>query len=380
MKEKPNHTLRIAFVSANAWTMYNFRKEVLESFLNNGYEVVIIAEEDDCASLLTGMGCLFVSVKVNNRSLSPAGDIRFFLQLKNIYKKYRPDFIFHYVIKPNIYGTLAARLLHIPSIAVITGLGHAFNKHNMLTAFIKALYRFSLRFAYRVWCLNVDDARFFSDNKIVPHDKITILPGEGVNTGHFKKSHDLIPGKEYFTFLMSSRLLKTKGIIEYANATLILKEKNLHFQSYLLGSVEKHPDAIPGEQINAWNQQNGLQYLGFTGDVRPYLASADCFIYPSYYNEGVPRSLMEACSMELPVITTDNTGCRELIEDGENGYLCEKQDPENLAVQMERMINTSVESRKRMGLKGRQIVQEKHPVEKVISFYVGVLNDYFENK
>ena len=378
MKDQSEVKLKIAFVSPNAWTMYNFRKEVLQSILQGGYEVIIIAEEDKYASLLISMGCTFVPIMINNRSLSPADDIRLFFNLKNIYKKYRPDFLFHYVIKPGIYGTLAARLLKIPSVAIITGLGHAFNKNSFLSALVKGMYRFTLRHAHQVWCLNKDDAAFFVSNSIVPLKKITILPGEGVNTSYFNTGKSVALKTEIFTFMMSARLLKSKGIIEYADATLMLRQKNLPFQSFLLGAIEDHPDAISKKDIAAWQNKSGIQYLGFTDDVRPYLSKADCFVYPSYYNEGVPRSLMEACSMELPVITTNNTGCRELIQNGLNGYLCEKQDAFSLAIKMEAMMTLGDDQRKMMGQKGREMVEERYAINNVILFYKNILNKFFD--
>ena len=180
-----------------------------------------------------------------------------------------------------------------------------------------------------------------------------------------------------FTFLMCARLLKSKGIIEYADAVLLLRQKNLHFRCLLLGAEEKHPDAISFAQIFTWQQERGLFYLGFTDDVRPHLVKADCFVYPSYYNEGIPRSLMEACSMELPVITTDNTGCRNLIQDGINGFLCNKRDPVSLADKMENMMKFDTHHRAQMGRKGMEIVKANYSIEKVVIFYTRILESFF---
>ena len=359
----------IAFVSYNTWTMYNFRLEVLKNFLDEGFGVLLIAEEDKWAPLLQQMGCSFVAVKIRNRSLNPLHDLQLFFALKEIYKNHRPDFIFHYVAKPNIYGTAAAGQLRIPSIAVITGLGHAFNKHNLLRTVIKSMYRYALRSAREVWCLNKEDAEYFVHHKLVPVQKLKVLSGEGVNTQHFSAAG--FPKKEpgLFTFLLSARLLKSKGILEYADAALVLKRKNYSVHCYLLGAVEEHPDAIGAEQINKWEEERGIRYLGFTRDVRPYLLQADCFVYPSYYNEGVPRSLLEACSMELPVITTDNTGCKELVEAGASGLLCKKRDRFELASRMEEMLLMEEGKRKAMGKRGREIVQSRYAVEFVIKSY-----------
>ena len=359
----------IAFVSYNTWTMYNFRLEVLKNFLDKGFRVLVIAEEDKWAPLLMQMGCGFVAVNIRNRSLNPLHDLQLFFNLKQIYQKHRPDFIFHYVAKPNIYGTAAAGRLGIPSIAVITGLGHAFNKHNLLQGVIKRMYRYALRSAFEVWCLNKEDAEYFVHHKLVPVQKLKVLSGEGVNTQHFDPAAYPKKGPELFTFLLSARLLKSKGILEYADAALILKRKNYSLHCYLLGAVEEHPDAIGTEQINKWEEERGIRYLGFTQDVRPFLSEADCFVYPSYYNEGVPRSLLEACSMELPIITTDNTGCKELVEAGTSGLLCKKRDRFELAARMEEMLLMEEERRQAMGKRGREIIQSKYAIEFVIRSY-----------
>lgn len=380
MKEQTATKKRIAFVSPNAWTMYNFRKELLQSILQAGFEVVIIAERDKFVTPLELMGCLFVPITINNRSLRITDDILLYLRLLKIYKNYRPHFIFHYVVKPNIYGTLAARSLKIPSVAIVTGLGHAFNKNNLLKTIIKILFHFSLRHAYEVWCLNTEDATYLINHKMADARKVKILPGEGVNTNLFKKTALAANEKEPFHFLMSARLLKSKGVIEYAEATMLLRQKYGHVRCLLLGAIEDHPDAISQELILQWQNGNGLQYIGFTNNIKANLEQADCFIYPSYYNEGVPRSLLEACSMKLPIITTDNTGCRNLIIDGINGLLCNKQDPADLASKMEAMLQIPIGRRNIMGAEGRRIVEENFSVDKVIPFYTDLLENFFKNR
>lgn len=378
MKEQTSGKIRIAFVSPNAWTMYNFRRELLQSLLEKGFEVIIIAEKDKYSALIVAMGCLFIPVTIRNRSLSPTDDISLFLSLKKTYKKYKPDFIFHYVVKPNIYGTLAAKMLGIPSIAIITGLGHAFNKNNLLRLLIKKLYQLTLRYAYEVWCLNADDAAYFVDHTIVHPQKVRILPGEGINIEYFK--NESIGDHQPFTFLMSARLLKSKGIIEFADASLLLQKMKFNFRSILLGANENHPDAISPAQVFKWQKEHVLIYEGFTDDVRQYLARADCFVYPSYYNEGIPRSLLEACSMQLPVITTDNTGCRDLIIDGFNGFLCNKRDPGNLAVKMEAMLKLDAIQRATMGKNGRNIVEAKYSMSRIVTVYLTTIMDYFNDR
>jgi glycosyltransferase involved in cell wall biosynthesis len=341
----------IAFVSNSAWSVFNFRLDVIRWLLKNDVKVLVFAPADDYAGKLTAQGCRFIPIDFNNRDENPLKDYLFYRQLRKLYRRYKPDFIFHYVAKPNIYGSLAAHAESIRSVAVITGLGYPFAKRNFLFRIMRILYRKALRHASEVWFLNNEDAKVFITEKIVSIDKMKVLPGEGVNTKHFAPSPHH-PDSEPFGFLMSTRLLKSKGIGLYADAARILKKKNYRVTFSLIGFFENHhPDSISAESLQKWQDEGLINYLGFADDVRPYLQKADCIVFPSFYNEGVPRCLMEAASMEIPAITSFNRGCKEVVLNNSNGYICNPNDPFDLADKMEKMINTSPEERLRMGKK-----------------------------
>jgi glycosyltransferase involved in cell wall biosynthesis len=207
-----------------------------------------------------------------------------------------------------------------------------------------------------------------------------VLPGEGVNTNHFAPVETKVAKAGPFEFLMSTRLLKSKGIGLYADAARILKKKNYNVKFSLIGFFEKnHPDSISSADLERWEQQGLINYLGFADDVRPYLRKADCMVFPSFYNEGVPRCLMEAASMELPAITSLNRGCKEVVLNNSNGYICNLNDPFDLADKMEKMINLSVEERIKMGKNGRQLVLKKFDICKIIQEYSNTLISAFEN-
>lgn len=370
----------IAFVSSNAWSVYNFRLDVIRWLIENGSKVLVISPEDDYAEKLSAEGCNFVPINFNNKGENPLSDLSLYLHLRKLYHQLHPDIIFHYVAKPNIYGSLAASSVNIPSIAVVTGLGYPFAKRNLLFCIIRSLYKHALKKATEVWFLNNVDAKVFVTEKLVNIAKIKVLPGEGVNTAHFAPRHQPKKNDEPFEFLMCTRLLKSKGIGLYANAARILLKKNYRLRFNLIGFIEKnHPDSITADELNKWQQENLVSYLGFADDVRPHLSTADCLVFPSYYNEGVPRCLMEAGSMELPSITSRTRGCREVVQDGVNGYLCNPNDPFDLADKMERMINLPAEERKVMGIKGRELVIEKFDVRKIIQEYANTLISSFEN-
>jgi glycosyltransferase involved in cell wall biosynthesis len=192
-----------------------------------------------------------------------------------------------------------------------------------------------------------------------------------VNTEQFSPAYEtplMKNGK--FVFLMSGRLLRSKGIALYADAARILKKKNIDARFELLGFFEKHhPDSLTIEEIREWEKEGLIHFNGFANDVRPYLKNADCFVFPSFYNEGVPRGLMEAASMELPIVTSFNRGCKEVVLNNSTGYLCNPNDPFDLADKMEKMMNLTIEERTRMGKNGRSLVIKKFNVNRVIEEY-----------
>jgi glycosyltransferase involved in cell wall biosynthesis len=350
--------------------------DVIRCLLEQGYDVLIMAPDDDYSIQLREAGCQFLPLDFNNKTANPFSDWIFYRQLKKLYQQYRPDFIFHYVAKPNIYGSLAAHAVQIPSVAVITGLGYPFAKRNWLYYTLRFLYKKALRHTNEVWFLNNEDAKIFITEKIVNIEKAKVLPGEGVNTEYFSPSIQAEKKKDdVFTFIMSTRLLRSKGIGIYADAARILKKKNYIVRFELIGFFESHhPDSISTEDLHRWEQEGLIHYRGFADDVRPYLGHADCFVFPSFYNEGVPRCLMEAASMELPIITAFNRGCKEVVLNNSTGYICKSQDPFDLADKMEKMINLPAEDRARMGKNGRSLVIKKFGIEKVIDEYIGTLN------
>lgn len=376
----------IAFVSNSAWSVFNFRIDVIRHLLRLGYKIVVLAPEDGYSQRLTATGCSFVPIHFNNKGENPLVDYLFYISLRKLYRRLRPDFIFHYVAKPNIYGSMAAAAENIPCAAVITGLGYPFAKRNLLFRIIKFLYKSALRNTDEVWFLNNEDAKVFITEKIVGIDKMKVLPGEGVNTVHFfapsvDQTRVAGPiGIKPFRFLMSTRLLKSKGVSLYADAARILRKKNYHVDFKLIGFFEDgHPDSIQKEDLIRWESEGLISYNGFADDVRPFLTEADCFVFPSFYNEGVPRCLMEAASMELPIITSLNRGCKEVVLNNSNGFICNPNDAFDLADKMEKMINLSAEDRCRMGKNGRQLVLKKFDMSKIIQEYLNTLISAFEN-
>ncbi len=345
--------------------------DIIRHFTGKGHEVLVLAAADEYAEQLQQPGCRFIAVDFNNRTENPYSDYKLYSRLKALYREHQPDIIFHYVIKPNIYGSLAAAACQIPSVAIVTGLGYAFAKQNWLYFLIKRLYSYALKKTREVWFLNNEDAKFFTEHRMVNMEKIRVLHGEGVNTSWFSPATPAAAEKNtVFSFLMSTRLLKSKGVSIYADAARILRKKNYRINFDLIGFYEQHhPDSIQQEEMQKWQREGLIQYRGFADDVRIFLSKADCFVFPSSYNEGVPRCLMEAASMELPVITSRNRGCKEVVTDNVTGYLCNMNNPFDLADKMEKMINLHSEERAGMGRQGRLLVSKHFNMQRIIDIY-----------
>jgi len=359
----------VCFVSNTAWSVFNFRLDVVRYLLRKGYRVLVFAAPDGFETALEKEGCAFIPLAFDNRSLSILADVKLYRQLKRLYRQHQPGVIFHYVVKPNVYGTLAAAALAIPSIAVVTGLGYSFSKRGWLYRLTKLLYAYALKRSREVWFLNNEDAQFFIAHKLVDVNRTRIIHGEGIHTGYFQLPATAQQGP-VFCFLMSARLLRSKGIVLFAEAARMLRRKQYAARFVLIGSPEEtHPDALDPALLRGWQQEGLIDYQGFVADVRPALSAANCFVFPSYYNEGVPRSLMEAASMQVPIITTFNRGCREVVVDGQTGFLCRPKDAVDLAGKMEMMINLPVETRKAMGAAGRELVTAKFDVQEVAERY-----------
>lgn len=366
----------IALVSNNCWSLYNFRMEVIRYFLSKGFRVIAIAGKDDFQQELISLGCEYVEVSFKNSSVTPFSDLRAYWRLKKIYKKEKPEIIFHYVTKPSIYGSIIAGKLQIPSIAVITGLGYVYASNSWLRFPVSFLFRKALARASEVWFLNRENAGYFTGRKIIPAGRSRILPGEGIDTGFFYPEHKERDEKP-FIFLMVSRLLWSKGVGLYMQAAETLKSKGFNAVFRLQGRPEHgHPESVMIEDLKSWEEKGFMQNLGFSKDVRQALSSADCFVLPTYYEEGIPRSIMEACSMAIPVIASDQTGCNFIIEDKVNGLLCKPRDPNDLADKMIQMMQMSKSERTEMGKKGREKMIAEFDISHILKFYDDALNRY----
>ena len=360
----------ILFVANTAWSMYNFRLGVMKTLLARGYRVLVAAPYDAYVDKMIDAEIEVVCLKkLRASSANPFGEWAFYRELLAVYKQYRPDLIFHYTIKPNIYGVLAAKKLGIATVAVTTGLGYVFTHRNLVSLAGRWLYRYALPAADAVWFLNREDMASFHQHIGLPSHKTELLPGEGINTSIFKRSLPIDFTDTVFIF--TGRMLYEKGVELLVSSVRQLKKKGYHFSCLLLGFLDmENPTAIPREKMMQWEDEGLVTYLGSTDNVLPYLEKANCFVFPSYYSEGMPRSLLEAASMEMPIITTNNVGCRDVVIQGQTGFVAEPKSVTSLTEKMEAFLNLAADEKLKMGKLGRERVHNEFGEEQVISMYL----------
>ncbi len=359
---------KIAIVVNNSWSAWNFRANLAFAFKKSGYQVVFISPYDKYSEIIK-KHFEFQDVSINSKGINPIEDLKLIYNLYKVYKNVRPDIICHYNIKPNIYGTIAANILKIPSISNIAGLGTLFINQNFITKIAKSLYKFSQKKAIKIFFQNKNDFKMFVDEKLIQKDKCEVLPGSGVDIEKFKPVKKKDNG--VFKFLLISRMLWAKGVKDFVEAAKLIKERYQNVDFQLLGYLDmESPTAISKKQMDIWVNEGFVNYLGDSDDVRVEITKADCIVLPSFYREGTPRVLLEGASMQKPIITTNTVGCRDVVNDGVNGYLCEEKNPRDLADKMEKILNLTNEQRNAMGKAGRRKIVKEFDETIVISKYI----------
>jgi glycosyltransferase involved in cell wall biosynthesis len=364
--------MKIFLVGNTAWSMYNFRLEVIRTLIAHHHDVTVLAPTDAWSEKLVAEGIPYIPVEMDNKGTSPGKDLGLYRRLYRLYKQHRPDLIFHYTIKPNIFGSLAAAACGIQSIACVTGAGTVFIKHSWVTRVVRGLLRIALRFPRQVWFLNADDRNLFASYGLVKKNKIRLLPGEGIDTGKFSVERK-VDSHGPMTFLYLGRLLWDKGIGEYVEAARQIKKDHPQVVFRMLGFLDaQNPSAVPRSAIEEWSREGLIEYLGVTDEVSSVIREADCVVLPSY-REGIPRSILEASAMGKPVIATDVPGCREVVEHAVTGYLCQPRSATDLRQSMERMIAMNEERRRAMGSAGRQKMADTFDIRRIITYYLEVI-------
>ena|SRR6218665_2488291 len=359
----------IAIIENHIISTNTVRQQLTRALMDAGYNVTVISTGSP-KELEMAKEKGFAVIDVGTSNTKPAEVWQYIKKLYKAIRHTHADVVLTFTMRPAIWGNMVTRRLKLPTITNITGIGPLAENKSVVYQVARTLYKFVLSKTKKVFFQNNDDAQVFLSKKFVRPQQIEIIPGSGVDYEYFsprpKKRTD---GK--FVFLFISRLIADKGILEYVAAARELKDKYPQAIFQILGpyySQNLKENTITEKQIVEWVEQGIVKYLGAVSDVRDNIAEADCVVLPSY-REGMSNVLLEAGSMERPCITSDATGCRDIIIDGETGLLCQPRSAESLAEKMKEMLHLNPDQRIKIGQKARELVKTKFAKQIVINAY-----------
>ncbi|EKO3617651.1 glycosyltransferase family 4 protein [Vibrio metschnikovii] len=370
----------IAITANTSWYIYNFRKNTIRSLLEEGYVVIAIAPRDSYSSQLEDLGAQFIHIDIDQGGTNPYKDIKTLLSFCSILSKNKIDIVFNFTPKNNIYCTMAAAINKVKVVNNIAGLGILFINESFASKIARFLYKFSQKFADKIFFQNEEDRELFLNNNMAKLEITDRLPGSGADLSRFTVTP--APDDNTVRFLVIARMLYDKGIGHYVEAARILKMKygdQVEFR--LLGFLDvDNPSAVSKSDMQAWVDEGIISYLGVSDSVEQEIAQVDCMVLPSFYREGVPKSLLESGAMGKPIITTDNVGCRETVDHGVNGYLCVPRSTPSLVDMMEKMISMSHEDRLAMGARSREKMEREFDEKIVINKYLSAVNELLQGR
>jgi glycosyltransferase involved in cell wall biosynthesis len=368
--------MRIAICVNDAWNVLNFRIGLVRAMRAAGHELLVIAPPGPFVAALERLGLTVLPWELQPHGTRFGLEWRSLRGLYTLLRAHRPDVVLSFTIKPNVYGGLVCRWLGIPFLANITGLGAAFQKGFVWARLARALYALALGGACRVFFQNRDDQQAFVAQRVVHPGQTVLLPGSGVDLAHFRfqPMADAAAGGE-LRFLLAGRLLREKGVAEYAAAAALLKAKGLDARFQLLGDLcTGNPSSLGESWLHKQVASGAIQYLGTADDVRPVLAQAHVVVLPSY-REGTPRSLLEAMAIGRPLVAADVPGCRDVVTPQANGVLCAPMDVAGLAAAMETLATLPFARLCEMGEYSRRRVENEYDEKLVILAYQRALDE-----
>lgn len=378
MYRKMSKPKKALIVSNTAFSIVNFRMGLMDMIRQKGFDVHTVCRPDESIEKLKSEGYPVIPIKnLSRKGRNPVQDIRLFMELFRIFYREKPDLVLTFRAKPVIYGSIAAALTGASTISVIAGLGYLFINNNFSSRIVKLLYRCGLYFSTRVVFYNRDDTDLFVSKRLVDPSKTVLIPGSGIDTDTFSPSFctaKLKTGNNHCVFLIISRILVDKGIIEFVEAAQRVRQKYPHTEFHLLGPIDHgNPTGIHEQTLREWEKEKGVEYLGKTDDVRPYICASDVVVLPSY-REGTPKSLLEGMAMAKAIITSDAPGCNHVVDNGINGYVVPIKNADALAEAMIRYIELSPEEKQEMGNKSREKAVKEFSEVRVVHAYADLID------
>lgn len=357
----------VLFLVNHDVVIYNFRLELVERLLKDGHRVVISSPYGERIDDLVALGCEYEKIEMSRHGMNPVKELSLLRAYKKLLKRVRPDIVFAYTIKPNIYGAIACRAFGIPCVVNITGLGTAVENGGLVQKITVMLYRFALKKVQRVYFQNTENMQFFADRKLAV-DRHVLLPGSGVNLERFAFA-PYPENSDRPVLLVIGRLMKDKGTDELLYAAARVKEQYPGVTFRMIGFYD---DREYEEKIQAAEAAGLVEYLGAQRDVRPFLRESHGTVHASYH-EGMANVLLETAACGRPVIATDVPGCRETYDDGVSGFSCAARDGESLAQAILRFLALPHGEKARMGAAGRAKMEKEFDRQIVVEAYLGEL-------
>ena len=364
----------ILILTNNLGGLLSFRKEVVKDIIDNGFDVVISSPPttEKKTDYFGVIGCRIVNAPVDRRGTNPLRDFQLVGCYVKLMRATKPVAVLTYTVKPNIYGGIAARWLHIPQLANITGLGDAIENVGWLQKFTIFMYRLGLKKAKKVFCPNSLIQDFCKRNHIGKENYL--LPGSGVNLEWYGFQEYPLQN-ETIRFIIIGRVMKDKGIEEYFEMARMIRKKYPQVEFHILGRCEEGYE----ERLKTLQEEGIVIWHGGVSDVRPFVKDSWCTVHPSYH-EGMSNVILQSCSAGRPVITSNINGCKEAVDDGVNGYLFKVKDASDLTEKVERFINLPYEEKVRMGQAARRKMEREFDRQVVIDAYLNEINNVINRK
>ena len=354
---------KILFLVNHDVVIYNFRLEIVEKFLQDGYDVHVSSPYGERIDDLIALGVNYHEIKMDRHGMNPIEELKILRYYDYLFTKVKPDICLGFTIKPNIYGAIAARKHKIPFVANITGLGTAVENPGFTQKIMILLYKYAFKDIQRVFYQNEENKNFFIDHKI-EKGRGYLLPGSGVNLERYPYREYPVDGVIKFAFI--SRIMKEKGIDQYLRAAEIIKKKyGNRVEFNVCGFCEPEYDGKLQEE----NEKGIVVYHGMIRDVADFMGEMHCIIHPSYYPEGISNVLLEASATGRPIITTDRSGCREVVDDGVNGFMISCKSSKELILAIDKFMKLSWEQKEKMGKEARKKVEKEFDRQFVVMKY-----------
>jgi len=365
--------MKIVLFTNTSWNIFNYRINLIEVLESEDHDVLLLAPEDDYTQHLLEAGYHWKHFPISRKGMNPIIEINTIRELKIIYSEYEPDICFHYTPKCVLYGSLIAKKLHIPIIMnTITGLGYLFSgsrmRYPIIRETIQLWYHWALKNT-KVIFQNRENMELFIQKKITDRKDCFLIPGSGVNIHKF---FPLPETNDTPIVLFPARLIKEKGIFVFIEAAKILIKTKVHAKFVVVGKIDYgNPSAISEEVLNQWIESGIIEWWGWQSDMAEVFQNCHIICLPTYYNEGIPKTLIEAAACGKPIITSDTPGCREIVHDNVNGLLIQTQNSKILAEAIEKLlINPAL--RITMGLEGRKLVVANFQSQIIVSKVIDV--------